>query len=127
TMVKLTRTLSIIPTVLVFSWIQFKVNQKQVATGTLQTEQNKVSLTSLFPWFILLFVGMAILNSLGVIPAAASVLLKDASRFFMIMALAAIGLKTDLSEMKRSGINPMLHGFIISALVVVVAIGVEYM
>lgn len=44
----------------------------------------------------------------------------------MVAALAAIGLNTDFREMRKSGINPMIHGFIISALVVVVAIAVEY-
>lgn len=127
TMVKLTRTLSIIPTVLIFSWIQYRLTQKEVAEGRMQEEKTSVSLTSLFPWFILLFVGMAILNSIGLIPAGMSALMKEASKFFMIMALAAIGMKTDLSEMKKSGLNPMLHGFIISALVVVVALGVEMM
>ena len=44
----------------------------------------------------------------------------------MIAALAAIGLNTDVNEMKQSGFNPMIHGFIISALVVIVALAVEY-
>ena len=44
----------------------------------------------------------------------------------MVAALAAIGLNTDYREIQKAGINPMLHGFIISALVVVVALAVEY-
>ena len=44
----------------------------------------------------------------------------------MVAALAAIGLNTSFREMKKSGIRPMIHGFIISALVVIVAIGVEW-
>lgn len=44
----------------------------------------------------------------------------------MVSSLAAIGMSTDFKEMKKAGINPMIHGFIISALVVVVAIMVEY-
>ena len=44
----------------------------------------------------------------------------------MVAALAAIGLNTRFKDMKRSGIRPMIHGFIISALVVVVAIAVEW-
>ena len=44
----------------------------------------------------------------------------------MVMALAAIGLNTSFAEMKRSGAKPMLHGFIISLLVVLVAITVEF-
>lgn len=41
-------------------------------------------------------------------------------------AIAAIGLNTSFKDMKKSGFAPMLHGFIISALVVVAAIAVEY-
>ena len=44
----------------------------------------------------------------------------------MVCALAAIGLNTSFRDMKKSGIAPMIHGFIISALVVIVAIAVEY-
>ena len=44
----------------------------------------------------------------------------------MVTSLAAIGLGTSFKDMKKSGISPMIHGFIISALVVVVAIGVEW-
>ena len=43
----------------------------------------------------------------------------------MVSALAAIGLNTSFSSFKKSGIRPMIHGFIISALVVVVALLVE--
>jgi uncharacterized membrane protein YadS len=44
----------------------------------------------------------------------------------MIAALAAIGLNTSYKEMSKSGFSPMVHGFIISALVVIVAIVVEF-
>lgn len=44
----------------------------------------------------------------------------------MVSALAAIGLNTDFKKMAKSGARPMIHGFIISALVVIVAIAVEY-
>ena len=44
----------------------------------------------------------------------------------MVAALGAIGLNTSFKDMKKSGINPMIHGFAISALVVVVAIFVEW-
>ena len=43
----------------------------------------------------------------------------------MVCALAAIGLNTSFSSMKKAGIQPMIHGFIISALVVIVALLVE--
>lgn len=125
TMVKLTRTLAIIPTVLIFSLIQAHLQQK-AAVNAGKAEGTKVNILSLFPWFIVGFVVMAILNSVGFIPAAVSAAAKDLSKFLMVAALGAIGLGTSFKEMRKSGLAPMVHGFIISALVVVVAITVEY-
>ena len=50
---------------------------------------------------------------------------KTASKFLMVCAISGIGLNTSFKSMKKSGIRPMIHGFIISALVVVVALVVE--
>ena len=124
TMVKLTRTLTIIPVVLIFSIINNRLNKKNATEHT--TQQPKIKLTSLFPWFILAFVALSIINSIGLIPVAISVAMKTISKLLMVAALAAIGLNTDYREIQKAGINPMLHGFIISALVVVVALAVEY-
>lgn len=125
TMVKLTRTLSIIPTVIVFSLISAHIKTKKNTAANGETKK-KINIFGLLPWFILAFVGVAIINSLGVIPPTVSSTLKNVSKFLMVAALAAIGMNTDFKEMKKSGINPMIHGFIISALVVVVALAVEY-
>ena len=122
TMVKLTRTLSIIPTVLVFSLINTRLMRKQ----SKDTTSGKVNVKALFPWFILGFVALAAINSLGIIPQTLSSFAKETSKFLMVAALAAIGLNTSFKDMKKSGINPMIHGFVISALVVIVAIGVEW-
>ncbi|QSX08469.1 YeiH family putative sulfate export transporter [Alkalibacter rhizosphaerae] len=123
TMVKLTRTLTIIPVVLIFSLINAYMNSKKSIGNE---SQKKVKITSLFPWFILAFMGMALINSLGFFPAVFAAGSKSISKFLMVTALAAIGLNTDIHEMKKSGISPLIHGFLISALVVVVAITVEY-
>lgn len=124
TMVKLTRTLSIIPVVLVFSLIQHRLKTKvNLDSGAVQAD---TSLGRVVPWFILGFLFMALLNSAGLFPPVFSSALRQTSKFLMIASLAAIGLNTDIREMKRSGINPMIHGFIISALVVIVALAVEY-
>ncbi|ONI45005.1 hypothetical protein AN641_05185 [Candidatus Epulonipiscioides gigas] len=124
TMVKLTRTLSIIPTVLVFAYINARVKQKENNVET--SSSKKVSIKSLFPYFIVGFLALSMINSTGIIPPAISGFLKELSKFLMVMALGAIGYNTSFKEMKKSGIAPMIHGFIISALVVIVAIGVEY-
>ncbi len=124
TMVKLTRTLAIIPTVLIFAAISMHLKKKAAAAAG--DEKIKVNIGSIFPWFILGFLAMAALNSFGVIPSAFSSALKNLSKFLMVCALAAIGLNTSFAQMKKSGMAPMLHGFIISLLVVLVAITVEY-
>ena len=122
TMVKLTRTLSIIPAVLVFAAISIHIKKKEQAKDA----SVKVSIKSIFPWFILGFLAMSALTSLGLIPAALAATLKSISKFLMVAALAAIGLNTNFKALCRSGAKPMLHGFIVSLLVVLVAIAVEY-
>lgn len=119
--VKLTRTLSIIPTVLIFSFINERKNNKNLAAKT----KTKLNLKKIFPYFILAFLAMVAINSIGIIPSALSGSLATLSKFFMVMALGAIGLKTNFKELSKSGLKPMLHGFIISALVVVVSFVVQ--
>ena len=127
TMVKLTRTLSIIPTVITFALISARLKKKELAgNGTDAQVQKGFGISKVFPWFILGFLALTAINSTGLIPAAVSAAMKDISKFLMVAALAAIGLNTSFRDMKKSGVAPMFHGFIISALVVVVAIAVEY-
>ena len=129
TMVKLTRTLSIIPTVIIFALINIRLKKKSETPGCGKGSESlneKVNFMSLFPWFILGFVALSIINSLGFIPVAVSNTAKELSKFLMVAALAAIGLNTSFKEMKKAGFAPMLHGFIVSVLVVIVAIVVEW-
>lgn len=123
TMVKLTRTLAIIPTVIVFALISAHLKRKETPEAGVKAS---FRLTKIIPWFILGFLALAGLNSVGVVPTEVSAALKDVSKFLMITALAAVGLNTSFKDMKKSGAAPMLHGFIISALVVVVALAVEF-
>lgn len=127
TMVKLTRTLSIIPTVLTFALIQMSLKRKEaIKNGENEKEiKTNFSFTKIFPWFILGFLAMSIVASIFTIPAEIVATTKSVSKFLMVCALAAIGLNTSFKDMKKSGIKPMIHGFIISALVVIVALVVE--
>ena len=127
TMVKLTRTLAIIPTVLTFAFINLALKRKEAKLNGLDESTLKAnfSIKKIFPWFIVGFVLMSVVASVFSIPAAWVTQTKSASKFLMVSALAAIGLNTSFTSMKKSGIRPMIHGFIISALVVVVALVVE--
>lgn len=127
TMVKLTRTLAIIPTVIVFAFVQLRLKRKEALANSQNGSELKAnfSITKIFPWFILGFLAMSIVASVFPIPAAVVSGTKSASKFLMVCALAAIGLNTSFSSMRKAGIRPMIHGFIISALVVIVALVVE--
>lgn len=127
TMVKLTRTLAIIPTVITFAFIQLNLKRKE-AQATCHNDSSikaNFSIKKIFPWFIIGFVIMSCIASIFPIPATVISGTKALSKFLMVCALAAIGLNTSFSNMKKAGIRPMIHGFIISALVVIVALGVE--
>lgn len=127
TMVKLTRTLAIIPTVITFAFINLHLKRKEaVKNGANAGElKAKFNIIKIFPWFILGFLAMSVIASLFPIPSAVVGNTKSLSKFLMVSALAAIGLNTSFSSMKKEGIRPMIHGFIISALVVIVALIVE--
>ena len=126
-MVKLTRTLAIIPTVITFAFIQLRLKKKEAIANSKNGEALKAnfSIAKIFPWFILGFLAMSIVASVFSIPTTVVAGTKAASKFLMVCALAAIGLNTSFSSMKKAGIRPMIHGFIISALVVIVALLVE--
>ena len=121
TMVKLTRTVAIIPTVLVFAFIGTRIKQKQMQETA---EGQRVKLTKIIPWFICGFLALAILNSLGWIPAVAAGYMKSASKLLMVTALAAIGLSTSIFDFKKAGLRPMLYGVTIDTLVTLTALGV---
>ncbi len=119
TMVKLTRTIAIIPTVLVFAWIGVRMKKKEMqATG----DGQKVNMMKIIPWFIGGFLLLAIINSVGLIPAAVSGIMKTASKFLMVTALAAIGLSTSLLDFKKAGLKPMFYGITIDTLVTLTAL-----
>ncbi|MEG1895783.1 MAG: YeiH family protein [Oscillospiraceae bacterium] len=122
TIVKLTRTLSIVPVVLIFSYINQRIEAKKSGGAKGKV---KVDIGKIFPWFIVAFLGMVGVKSTGIITPELSGIISAVSKFGMIMALGAIGLKTDFKKVAKSGIMPMVHGFIISALVVVVSFGVQ--
>ncbi len=117
--VKLTRTLSIIPAVLTFSYI----NERLVRNVREKNSGYKVSvdIKKIFPWFILMFLAVVAVNSTGMIPEEINASLSTAGKFIMVMSLGAIGLKTNFAKLSKSGFAPMVHGFIISALVVIVS------
>jgi uncharacterized integral membrane protein (TIGR00698 family) len=121
TMVKLTRTIAIIPTVLVFAYIGTRMKQRQMQT---ENGGKKVNILKIVPWFIGGFLVLAVVNSVGLIPTAVSGVMKGASKFLMVTALAAIGLGTSITDFKKAGLAPMFYGITIDTLVTLTALAV---
>jgi uncharacterized integral membrane protein (TIGR00698 family) len=101
--VKLTRTLMIIPICLGLA---------AMVGGGGQTHWLR-RITRLVPWFLIGFVLVAALNSAGGIPAALHSPLRSASTFLITMALAAIGLSTNVAGLRRAGLRPLFLGFLL--------------
>ena len=121
TMVKLTRTIAIIPTVLVFAYIGTRIKQKELQAAN---DGQKVNIFKIIPWFIGGFLALAVLNSIGFIPVRISEILKGISKFLMVTALAAIGLGTSITDFKKAGLSPMFYGITIDTLVTLTALAV---
>ena len=101
--VKMTRTLAIIPITLVLALLRTRREGKQ---GGAQVDIKKI-----FPWFVLLFLLASIITTVLPIPAGVVSFLKDASKFFIVMAMAAIGLNTDIVKLVKTGGKPIFMGF----------------
>lgn len=110
TIVKLTRTLAIIPITLVLAFYNMRKNKTS----------SKVSLKSIFPMFILYFVLASVITTILTSVLSGSALgtaniifafLKTMSKFFIVVAMAAIGLNTDVVKLVKSGGKPIFLGF----------------
>ena len=101
--VKMTRTLAIIPITLVLAIYQGKKNKK--------TEGSTFSFKKAFPYFVLFFVLASVVTTIFHLPAAVTAPLKDLSKFLIIMAMAAIGLNTNIVKLVKTGAKPILTGF----------------
>lgn len=102
--VKLTRTLAIIPITLFLAlWRAKKTDSKA----------EKVDLKKIFPFFILLFIGASVITTVAVrfgISASNFAPLKTLSKFFIVMAMAAIGLNTNIVNLIKKGGKPIIMG-----------------
>ena len=98
TIVKLTRTLAIIPITLVLGIIKSKDSVE------------KVNPLKAFPTFILFFLLASIITTLLPLPETFLSSMKFLSKFFIIMAMSAIGLNTDIKKLISQGGKAILEG-----------------
>ncbi len=102
--VKLTRTLMIIPVTLALAL--YKARRAGV------DEKRVYHFGKIFPWFVLGFLLASVLNTFVSLPPALTHWLSQAGKFMIVMAMAAIGLNTNLVNLVKKGGRPILMGLI---------------
>lgn len=127
--VKLTRTLAIIPITLVLAL--YRMYSVKKTGGTSSTFDFK----KIFPRFILFFIGASIITTLvGIVPASAFTgfykdsfvpAMKWLAKFFIAMAMCAIGLNTDIVKLIKKGGKPILMGFVCWMAITAVSLGIQ--
>lgn len=116
TIVKLTRTLMIIPITLVLG----------IITSRKTAQQSSFQLAKIFPWFVLGFLAAAILNTIGLLSAETAKQLAQLGKFFIVMAMTAIGLNTNIKQLIGNGIRPIILGLCCWASVALTSLLVQY-
>ena len=124
TIVKLTRTLAIIPITLVLALWRTAKAKRAGGSG-----ESTFSLKKVFPFFILFFVLASVITtvatSLGA-PTSVFQPFKELSKFLIIMAMGAIGLNTDLVKLVRTGGKPILLGACCWVAIAGVSLGMQH-
>ena len=103
--VKLTRTLAIIPITLVLAFVR---------TRKAGSEGKKVEFKKIFPMFILYFVLASVITTIATsagVSADVFTPLKTLSKFFIVLAMSAVGLNTNIIKLIKTGGKPLALGF----------------
>ena len=103
TITKLSRVMLLAPMILALSCI---AASKLRARRGEQSQRPSVPV----PWFVLGFVVMMLVNSIGLIPPPETVYLVQATTFLLAIALAAMGLQTDIGKLREKGWRPLFVG-----------------
>ena len=130
--VKLVRTLMIIPICLGLAGLTARRKRVDAAEGTAASVQapaaarmSPLRVIRLVPWFLIGFVAAAALNSAGAIPAASHAPLQHVSVFLVAVALSAIGLSTNVPALRKAGPRPLLLGALLWITVAAASLGLQ--
>ena len=121
TIVKLTRTLAIIPITLGLAFWQLR--QARRAGGE---ARSTFSLRRAFPTFIVFFVLASVVTTVFSLPTAVTAPIKELSKFFIVMAMAAIGFNTNIVKLVRTGGKPILMGLCCWVGIACVSLGMQH-
>lgn len=127
--VKLTRTLAIIPITLALAI--YRTRKAKKAGGT----ASSFSMKSIFPFFIIFFILASLVTTIvGLVPESSFTsiynehfvsIAKWMAKFFIAMAMCAIGLNTNIVELVKKGKKPIVLGLCCWVAITAVSIGVQ--
>jgi uncharacterized integral membrane protein (TIGR00698 family) len=103
TIAKLSRVMLLAPMILVLGC--FSVSNVGHDRGEASKRQSVP-----VPWFVLGFVAMMLFNSLDLIPQLDKAYFVQTTTFLLAVALAAMGLETDIRKLRAKGWKPLLVG-----------------
>lgn len=98
TFVKLLRVAMLVPVVILIG----VVAQRQLST------KEGVAPVVAVPWFLIAFVALFVINSLGWIPHAVVSLASGSASWMLLVAIAALGVRTSLQEIADVGLRPIV-------------------
>ena len=122
--VKLTRALAIIPVTLLLTMLVAKKEASQAEGGSFAA----FSFTRAFPMFILYFVLAVVVTTVCLQAGVSGEVfspLKELAKFFIVMAMAAIGLNSNIVKLIKSGGKPIFLGACCWAGITVVSLLVQ--
>lgn len=111
--VKLTRTLMIIPVVLFFTYRTIR-KEREVQTDT--------SIAKIFPWFIVWFVVASLISTIFNFSPMVISFFQQVALFLITMAMAGIGLNVNFNQFKQAGFKPVLLGLATWIVVIVTSL-----
>lgn len=125
--VKLTRSLAIVPVCLGLGWLtRSRARGRDPRSEDLADDAAISRRRPAVPWFIFWFLVVAVAGSVGIIPRALSHFATSDAPLLVTAALAAIGLSVRLPAMRRAGARPLLLGAALWASVGTTSLAVQY-
>ena len=107
---KMVRVMMLAPFLITLSaWLSRSESRQAVAPS--QTPKPKLAV----PWFAFIFIGTVIFNSFSVLPKAAVEFAISLDTLLLAMAMAALGLTTHVSAIRKAGVKPLMLAAILFA------------